>query len=300
MANSKTAVSLAIDPANYLGESPLWHSGEQALYWINCENPPQVHRWNPKTEAHAIWPMPQRVGGIAFQPSGQLLIALSDGLYDYDIASGGLDLRVRSPLPSHVSLHECQCDRQGRLWIGSYDHHFSPENRHAGDGFIFRLEGDTLVPEIGDISVANGMAFSPEGDVMYVADSRTRSVEAFDLDPITGKLSNRRAFLQLQEGEGFVDGATIDARGGYWLAAVGAGALRHYLPDGRLDRVIQLPVSNPTKPAFGGAELDTLYVTTTRLNIGVGSEANGGIYALQPGEHGIAEPELVQGVNPDP
>ena len=293
-------VSLAIDPANYLGETPLWNSGEQALYWINCENPPQVHRWDPQTEAHAIWPMPQRVGGIAFQPSGKLVVVLSDGIYDFDKDTGELALRVRSPLPSHVSLHECQCDRQGRLWVGSYDHNFSRENRDAGDGSIFRLDGDTLVREIGDINVANGMAFSPDGVIMYVSDSPTRTVEAYDLDPITGKLSNGRPFLQLQDGEGFVDGATVDAEGGYWLAAVGAGALRRYLPDGRLDRVIQLPVSNPTKPAFGGAALDTLYVTTTRLNIGAGSEANGGIYAHRPGVCGIAEPQVLSEENPDP
>lgn len=291
-----TAVTLALDPANHLGETPLWHSGEQALYWVNCENPPQVHRWDPQTEEHAVWPMPKRVGGIAFQASGKLVVVLADGLYDLDMDTGEITLRARSPLPSNISLHECQCDRQGRLWVGSYDHNFSPENRDAGSGSIFSLEGDTLVPAIGDISVANGMAFSPDGIVMYVGDSATRSVQAYNLDPVTGKLSNGRPFLQLENGEGFVDGATVDAQGGYWLAAVGAGALRRYLPDGRLDRVIRLPVSNPTKPAFGGARLDTLYVTTTRLPIGADSEANGGIYAFQPGVHGLAEPELAHEV----
>jgi L-arabinonolactonase len=125
---------------------------------------------------------------------------------------------------------------------------------------------------------------------MYFADSPTRRVECFDLDPATGELANRQTFLQLAEGEGFVDGAVVDAQGGYWLAAVGAGTLRRYLPDGALDRVVQLPVSNPTKAAFGGARLDTLYITTTRLAISPGSDANGGVYALEPGIQGLPEP----------
>ena len=295
-----TVVSLAFDAANYLGETPLWRGDEQALYWINCENPPEVHRWHPPSGEHAVWAMPRRVGGIAFESPDRLAVILSDGVYDFDRSTGELTLRIRSPLPPDISLHECQCDRQGRLWVGSYDHQFNPGNRSARGGSIFRLDGDSLVPTIDNISVANGMAFSPAGDIMYVADSPTRTVEAFDLDPATGDLTGRRVFLQLQEGEGFVDGATVDVEGGYWLAAVGAGALRRYLPDGRLDRVIQLPVSNPTKPAFGGAGLDTLFVTTTRMNIGADSEANGGVYALQPGVQGIAEPEIASRPAPQP
>jgi len=283
-----------LDAANYLGETPLWSVREQALYWVNCEQPPEVHRWHPGSGEHDSWPMPARVGGIALKPDRGLLVVLADGLYDFDPAGGGgLALRLASPLPAHVSLHETQCDRQGRLWVGAYDHHFSPTaNRDARDGAIFRLDGDRLTPVIPGISVANGMACSPDGRTLYVADSPTRTVQAHDLDPATGNLSNARVFLRLEDGEGFVDGATVDAEGGYWLAAVGAGALRRYLPDGRLDRVVAVPVSNPTKAAFGGADLGTLYVTTTRLPIGADAGANGAIYALRPGVQGIAEPDF--------
>ena len=127
---------------------------------------------------------------------------------------------------------------------------------------------------------------------MYAADSPTRRVDAFDLDPASGALSNRRTFIQLNDGEGFVDGATVDSQGGYWLANVGAGALRRYLPDGTLDRIIELPFSNPTKPVFGGADLKTLYVTSTQMAMQATREPtapDGGIYALRPGETGLAE-----------
>jgi sugar lactone lactonase YvrE len=286
-----TDVTLAFDADNYLGETPIWSVADQALWWVNCEYPPELHCWQPSSGSHTIWPMPQRIGGFVPKASGGLLVALADGLYDFAPESAALTLRVRSPLPASVKLHECHCDRQGRFWIGSYDHAF-PADRAARGGSWFRLDGDRLTPVIEGISVANGLAFSPDGRTMYAADSPTRKVEAFDLDPETGALSGRRTFLALGDGEGFVDGATVDAQGGYWLANVGAGALRRYRPDGALDRIVALPFSNPTKPAFGGADLQTLYVASTKMAMTstmTPTAANGGIYALQPGETGVAE-----------
>jgi L-arabinonolactonase len=286
-----TEVTLAFDADNYLGETPIWSVADQALWWVNCEHPPELHCWNPATGKHGIWPMPQRIGGFVPKASGGLLVALADGLYDFTPDNAALELRVRSPLPATVKLHECHCDRHGRFWIGSYDHAF-PADRKAHGGSWFRLDGDRLIPVIEGITVANGLAFSPDGRTMYAADSPTRKVEAFDLDPETGMLSRRRNFVQLGDGEGFVDGATVDSMGGYWLANVGAGALRRYRPDGTLDRIVPLPFSNPTKPAFGGADLQTLYVTSTKMPMTTTmtpTAPNGGIYALRPGETGLAE-----------
>ncbi len=284
-------VTLAFDADNHLGETPIWSVTDQALWWVNCEHPPELHCWYPASGEHRKWAMPQRIGGFVPKASGGLLVALADGLYDFEPESGGLDLRVPSPLPPHVKLHECHCDRQGRFWIGAYDHDFAT-NRETKGASIFRLDGDRLTPVIQNIAIANGLAFSPDGLTMYVADSPTRRVDAYDLDPRTGDISNRRTFIQLLDGEGFVDGATVDSAGGYWLANVGAGALRRYLPDGKLDRIVPLPFSNPTKPAFGGPDLKTLYVTSTQMAMATTMEPtapNGGIYALEPGETGVPE-----------
>lgn len=293
MTTTKQA-TVAINPNNYLGETPLWSAREQALYWVNCEQPAEVHRWTPESGEHSVWPMPARAGGIVMKATGGLLVVLADGIYDFDPEKEQLSLRVQSPLPDHVALHECQCDRQGRLWVGAYDHHFGPDNRNAREGIIFRLDGSSLIPVIPNISVANGMAFSPDGTVMYISDSPTRTLMAYDLDPVSGSLENGREFCKLGEGEGFVDGATVDSEGGYWLAAVGSGTLRRYHPDGSFDRLLSIPVSNPTKPAFGGVNLDILYTPTTKLPIGPDHDANGAIYALEPGVHGLAEPLFVE------
>lgn len=286
-----TDVTIAFDADNHLGETPIWSEPDQALWWINCENPPQLHRWSPATDAHRVWPMPQRIGGFVPKSGGGMLVALADGVYDFDPGSIELALRAPSPLPPMVKLHECHCDRQGRFWVGAYDHAF-PADAQAKGGKWFRLDGDRLTPMIAGIAVANGLAFSPDGCTMYAADAPSRRVDAWDLDPSTGNLSNRRVFLQLAEGEGFVDGATVDSKGGYWLANVAAGRLRRYLPDGTLDRIIELPFSNPTKPAFGGPGLATLYVTSTKIAMPrfmSPTLQNGPVFALTPGEHGVPE-----------
>lgn len=288
-------VRIAFDAGNYLGETPIWSAPEQALWWVNCEGPAELHRWEPDGGAHRVWPMPSRIGGFVPKAAGGLLVVLADGLYDFDIDSGALTLRVKSGLPDHIKLHECHTDRQGRFWVGAYDHHF-PADRGAEGGFFYRLDGDRLTPVIDRIAVANGLAFSPDGRTMYAASSPRRQVEAFDLDPATGAVSNRRVFLDLGA-TGHIDGATVDAQGGYWLAVVGVGELRRYRPDGTLDRTIALPCSNPTKPAFGGADLATLYVTSTKMVIdpqAPGNAANGPVYALEPGETGVEEVPLAR------
>ena len=276
---------------NHIGESPTWSMSEQVLWWINCEQEPAIFRWTPATGELRNWPMPMRIGGLVQKASGGLLVALADGVYDFDPDKGDLTLRARSPLPAHVKLHECRCDRQGRFWTGSFDHRF-PADRSAAGGAWFRLDGDTLVPVIEGIAVANGLAFSPDGRTMYVADTPRRVVEAYDLDPAGGSLSNARIFVTLAPGDGHIDGATVDADGGYWLAVVGRSELRRYVPDGALDREIALPFSNPTKPAFGGKELDAMFITSTKLQIAPpqsGSAGNGGLYRVNPGALGIAE-----------
>ena len=286
-----TEVRIAFDAGNHLGETPVWCAAEQALYWVNCEEPPELHRWHPESGAHRVWPMPKRIGGFVFKAQGGLLVALKDGVYDFAPESGALTLRAPSPFPPHVNLHECTTDRQGRFWIGGYDTRY-PADRGAMDAGYCRLDGDRLVKEAGGVHVSNGLAFSPDGKTMYGTSSPTRQVDAFDVDPASGALSNRREFVTIGVGEGFADGATVDADGGYWLAIVGAAALRRYRPDGTLDRTVALPFAFPTKPAFGGPDLKTLYVTSGKNAAPALAPAaipGGAVFALEPGETGIAE-----------
>jgi L-arabinonolactonase len=286
-------VELALSVDNHLGETPVWSAAEQSLYWVNCEHPPQVHRWNPASGRHDVWEQPKRVGAVALKADGGVLLAMADGLYDLDTASGEATLRAASPAFPKVSLHEGQVDRQGRFWIGGFDHGFNPIDRKSHETWLSRLDGDVLTPVAGGIAISNGLAFSPDGATLYHADSPSRVVDAFDLDPPTGALSNKRAFVTLPPGEGFVDGAVVDAEGGYWLAVVALAQLRRFTPDGALDRIIELPFTNPTKAAFGGPDLDTLYITSCQLNLPTQvtpTTRNGDIWAVKPGVKGLPEP----------
>lgn len=280
-------IELVFDARNHLGETPVWSEAEGVLYWVNCEEPPELLRWDPRSGELRRWPMPERIGGFVLKKGGDVLVVLSSGLFDFSFATGELTLRLASPLSDAYSLHECVCDPTGRFWVGSIFNAIGPGNLNPGGGALFRLEGDRLVPVIEDISCANGLAFSPDGHTLYFTDSPTAVCHRWDVDPASGRISNRRPLIELGPGEGFVDGCTVDSEGGYWATLVFAGALRRYRADGTADLEIKLPFLNPTKLAFGGPDMDTLYITSmAEAEPGRG----GGLFAFKPGVKGIADP----------
>lgn len=291
---------LAIDAQTYLGETPVWSVAEQALYWVNCEHEPMLCRWDPASGARQDWPMPERIGGFVLKASGGAIVVLARGLHDLDFATGELRLRVPSPLPEHISLHEVQCDRDGRLWVGAINHRLRDTPELPGGGILFRLDGDRLVAEVNGINCANGLAFSPDGTRLYLSDSPKSIVECWTLDRASGALSDRRTFATIAQGDGFVDGATVDSAGGYWATLVYGSAIRRYDPDGTIAAELPLPFANPTKVAFGGSELQTLFVTTTQMipRTGTpnrGQDLLGGIYAVDLDVPGIPDPLFREG-----
>lgn len=292
MRTIEPRIELAVDAKNTVGETPVWSPSEDALYWIDCEGPPQIQRWHPESGEIARWEMPERCGGLVLKKGGGALVTLASGLFNFDFESGALEKRVPSPLPDHVALHECACDPTGRFWVGAIDHRVGPANMHPGGAKLFRLDDDSLVSVIKGISCANGLAFSPDGRTLYISDSTTQRCDRYDLDPASGEISNRQTFFQLDPADGFVDGATVDTEGGYWATLVYAGRLRRYLPDGTLDLEVKLPFDNPTKPAFGGSNMRTLFITSTSQSLGdvETSQLDGGLFAFKPGLTGRPDP----------
>lgn len=274
-----------------LGETPVWHAAENALYWIDCEGP-CIRRWQADTGETTSWTMPERVGGIVFKAGGGALVTLGSGIFDFDFATGELTLRAASPLGSEASLHECACDPAGRFWVGAIDHRVGLDNLHPGGGKLFRLDGDRLVPVIEGISCANGLAFSPGGDTLYLSDSTTMRCDRYALDPATGALGERSTFFALAPDDGFVDGAAVDAEGGYWVSLVFSGKLRRYLPDGTADVELRLPFANPTKLAFGGPGMTSMFVTTIRhgLDGRQSSPLDGGLFRIDGDYAGRLDP----------
>lgn len=280
------------DVMNHLGETPVWSEKEQALYWINVEHDPEILRWDSASGDIRRWTMPQRNGGFVLKEQGGALVVLADGLYDFDFATGELSLRVQSPLAEPVALHECVCDPTGRFWVGSMNQTIGAGNPFPGGASLFRLEGDELVRAFDGVSCANGLAFSPDGRTLYFSDSTTQRCDKYALDPETGELGPRQTFFELGEGEGFVDGATVDSEGAYWCPLVYVGKLRRYLPDGSIDIEVDLPFDNPTKVAFGGKDMRTLFVTTlvTKVDGADSTDLDGGLFAFTVDVPGLPDP----------
>ena len=257
-------------PPSLLGESPLWHPAEQVLYW--CDIPGHwLNRFDPASGAHRQWEFDTDVACCAPLQDGGLLLALRSGLVRFDPATGDSTPLIDAPYdPLHERFNDGKADPQGRLWVGTIY-----EPRDPPRAALYRYADGHLARMAGDITVSNGLAWSPDARTMYWADTKAHCVYALDFDIGAGSVSNRRVFAQfplkapdqpLSSYGGRPDGATVDAEGGYWVAMFEGARLLRIAPDGTVTRELPLPVRCPTMPCFGGRDLKTLYITTAREN----------------------------------
>jgi sugar lactone lactonase YvrE len=251
-----------------LGESPMWHPDEQALYW--CDIPGHaLHRFDPRSRRSERWAFDTDVGCCAPAVEGGLLLALRSGFWHFDPASGGRTLIDAPPYdPAGERFNDGKADASGRLWCGTLC-----DVRDQPLAALYCLEHGRTARKAEGITISNGLAWSPDGRTMYWADSIAHVVFAFDFDVASGAIGKRRVFRQFRPraaGEpltdylGAPDGAAVDVEGNYWLAMYGGQRLLQLGPDGALLRAVALPVRCPTMPCFGGADLKTLYITSAR------------------------------------
>jgi L-arabinonolactonase len=272
-----------------LGEVPRWHPVERVLYWIDAFKP-AVHRLDPHSGQLDSWTPPEKLGSFAPCAGGGLLIAGRNGLARYHPASGRLERIVDPEQGGAVNiLNDGRCDRRGRFWVGSMS-----KTMERASGRLYRLDRGRLDALDEDIWVSNGVCFSPDDNKMYFADSHVKTIFVYDFDVGAGTLGARRVFAAMGEGPGVPDGSSVDADGFVWNAAFDAGCLIRYAPDGRVDRIVALPVSRPTACAFGGPDLATLYVTSARFRLPpeklAAEPLAGSLLALEVGARGLPEP----------
>ena len=252
-----------------LGESPLWHPDEQVLYW--CDIPgKRLNRFNVQTGAASHWDFDCEPACVAPLLGGGLLLAMRDGIFAFDTRSGERELLAAAPYDTATErFNDGKADAQGRFWVGTIDEQRLPR------AALYCLNRGRLSKVADGITTSNGLAFSPNGRTLHWADTRAHAVYAFDLDPASGAVSRRRTFAQFSpraEGQsldsyaGRPDGAAIDSQGHYWLAMFEGQRLLRLEADGRLLETLPLPVRCPTMPCFGGADLRTLYITSSREN----------------------------------
>ena len=290
-----SSAELVLDARHGTGESPVWHVGEQALYWVDIPGK-TINRWSP-ADGHRQWAtqeMPACIAATAIP--GQWIAGMESGVFALQLQDDGQAMATRLVEVAHAApamrFNDGRCDRQGRLWAGSMCLDMAAGIRA---GAWYRLaQGETVLPpQMADFIVPNGLAFSPDGKTMYVSDSHptVQQVWAFDYDTGSGTPSNRRLFIDMNAFPGRPDGAAMDVDGCYWICGNDAGLVHRFKPDGRLDKSLAVPVKKPAMCAFGGPRLDTLYVTSIRPGGDLSDQPlAGGVFALQPGTQGLPEP----------
>ena len=300
---------LILDARNATGESPVWLAAEQALYWSDIPAR-KLWRWNAADAQSQSWDAPEMIACMAAtaQP-GRWIAGMESGVFALTLQA---DQKMHSELLAPVShdlagmrFNDGRCDRQGRFLAGtmlmnmaagaSVGRMYSYKNnsKNAANTPAASNPGTGLRDLLQGFITPNGLAFSPDGKTMYLSDSHpsVQMIWAFDYDTNTGTPSNRRVFADMNPLPGRPDGAAVDVDGCYWICGNDAGLIHRFTPQGQLDRSLAVPVKKPAMCAFGGAALDTLFVTSIRPD-GIDltdQPLAGGLFALRPGVCGLPE-----------
>ncbi|MGV3652633.1 MAG: SMP-30/gluconolactonase/LRE family protein [Noviherbaspirillum sp.] len=291
MEQARTAFALPMQ----LGECPLWHPQEAALYWIDIDGR-AVHRLDPASGAHCSWDMPAEPGCIAWIAGGRMLVAMRTGLAVLDTASGALTALTPAPYDTRLQrFNDGRCDAAGRLWVGTIH-----EPRDAPLAVLYCVERGAMRDSGKRATVSNGLAFSPDRRTLYHADTTAHRITAYDYDIAQGSLGGARVLRQFPTDRaapdygGRPDGAAVDSEGAYWCAMFEGGRILRLSPSGDILREILLPVRCPTMVAFGGADLRTLYITSARHKRPADElarySASGCVLALRVEVPGLPEP----------
>ncbi|WP_109123495.1 SMP-30/gluconolactonase/LRE family protein [Dyella sp. C11] len=289
--NARAAVAIQVH--NTLGEGITWCDREQVLYWTDI-HAATLWRYRPHDGALHQWSLPERLASFALcEADGWLLLGLASRLAFFHPSTQALVpvMDVEADLPTR--LNDGVCDRQGRFVFGTLHEPATGPKQPVG-GF-HRLNHDLTLEHLPlpGVAISNSVAFSPDGGTMYFCDSLTRAIQCCDYGD---HVDNIRTFVTLDDRRGEPDGSCVDRDGGLWNAQWGLGRVVRYTPDGQIDRIIDVPASQPTKPAFGGTDFSTLYITSARDGLGDGALASqpyaGALFFAEPGFRGLREPRF--------
>ena len=249
-----------------LSEGPRWDGEKQELLWVDVLGR-RLHRATvgPDGGLDRIMSMSFAcdVGAAAPTVFGGWVLAAGVGFL-YVSPDGNIqELAQPEAGRGDVRMNDGACDPQGRFWAGTMAYDESP-----GEGALYRLELDGACTKVlGGLSISNGIGWSPDGRTMYLADSGTRRIDAFDFSPTDGSIDGRRTVVQIADSKAAPDGLTVDDEGCIWVALWDGGEVRRYDAGGRLLATVPLPVDRPTSCAFGGPDQATLFVTTARVGL---------------------------------
>jgi sugar lactone lactonase YvrE len=284
-----TSVEVALSVRAQHGEGPIWDAATARLWWVDIAGE-RVHCLDPESSEDGSWSTAGQPGGVVLGAMGEPVVASPEGLAVLDRSAGTLDLRVpiQQDRPENRA-NDIKVDGGGRVWVGTMA--FDKRPRNAA---LYRVEGDRVTRVVDGLTISNGPAFDEPRGRLYLADTALCVVDVFDLDAATGALSGRRRFLDLSREQLWPDGMTVDRDGMLWVALGRAGAVHRYRADGALDDLVELPTSNPTSVAFGGADGGDLYITTSWVDCERPADEPlaGAVFRCRPGVTGPPSPRF--------
>jgi len=284
---------LAVHMTCELGEGPRWDPSQDRLLFVDIIDG-HLHSTRPDgssisdPDAVTTVDVGQSLGAVNPAVDGGLVLAMRDGIFLSD--ADGSSIRLLAPIEEELPtnrMNDAACDSQGRLWAGTTSYRAELEA-----GTLYRIDPDgSVVPVLADLTISNGLGWSPDGRRMYYVDSPTRRVDVMDFDGEHGAIRDRRCFVDVAEVPGVPDGMAIDDDGGVWVAFWGGAQVRRYSQEGVLTAIVELPVPQPTSCAFGGPDRQVLYITSARAGLSQGeidaAPLSGSIFRCQPGYRGL-------------
>jgi sugar lactone lactonase YvrE len=289
----KNQVELLIDAKVSLGGNPYWDQETEILYWIDMMGSKISAYHLPSGTDHWL-EVNQLVGAFIPRDSGGAVIALQKGLYLLEPTTKEVIPAFHSePNLPEIRFISGTCDLAGRFWGGTFD----GRNRRPWGALYCMYPDHTVRPVLVNTTIPWGIAWNLDYTEMYFIDSPTRQIVAFDFNPETGSLNNRRIAIDFSEQPGFPAGMTIDEEGKLWVAHWEGAQVSRWDPEtGEQLQVINLPVSQVTASTFGGVDLDELYITTGRYQLNEKELSRqpqaGGVFMIKPGVKGRSQPKF--------
>ncbi len=279
---------LVLESQATLGEGAIWNYKTKTLLWVDIEEG-MLNEFDPETGENRSFDMNQRIGTVVPVDEGGVLVALEDGVYAFDLMEENLE-KVAHPEKGieNIRYNDGKCDPAGRFWVGSMG-----LDQKQGRAALYRIDSDFSWKKMIDgVTISNGIVWSPDKTRMYYIDTPTQKVMAYDYDNETGEISNPEVTVTIPDSLGYPDGSTIDSEGMLWIAMwSGQGVTRWNPKTGELLERINVPALNVTSCAFGGENLETMYITSARA--GMSEEQleqfpqSGGLFKVNPGEKGM-------------
>lgn len=296
MRVTEVPVTCLADCRDKLGEGCFWDAEAQVLWWLDAIVPSSIHRLHVATGAYRRWQFSEMVTAMARRRDGTLIVGSARGINFFNPETGALTpvTRLESDKPLNRG-NDGACDARGRFWFGTMMNNVGAYGADlpitASSGTLFRVDADGTATAMAEgIGVSNGPCWSPDNRTFYFTDSMAQVIWAYDFDLDDGTISNRRILNDTKD-HGYPDGANVDSEGFIWSARWEGGCVLRIDPKGRIDRIVPMPARRVTKVCFGGRNLDTMYVTTSRLHVGEAHlrrhPLQGGLFCFDPGVKGI-------------